>query len=889
MKTKFALYLATFCLIASLAANGAHAATITVLNNDGAGEGFNDPTGAAPVGGNYGTTIGAQRLIAFQYAAGIWAACLQSNVPIIVQAQMDPLACNAGSAVLGSAGATFVFRDFAGAPLAGTWYPEALANALHGSDLDAGSPDINATFNSNLGQPGCLTGVFFYYGLDGLAPGGTIDFVSVVVHEIGHGLGFQTFMSQAGVRLGGFNDDYMVFLENHGAVPPGYPAMTDAQRAAGNIADPNLHWTGPLVTAQGTAILSAGMSGGHVRMHGPNPYQPGSSVSHWSTALFPNELMEPVYTGPNHDPGLAWTLMDEIGWTLVNKVTDGCDGAIVNLAAPTGSTANYPDDSQERGAYVTSLKDFTLCSIGWEADLVPGETITARVYAATGVTRGALLAIGSATVEFAGMRTHYVPISYTLQDCKEYDITVQFNHTVSWPAWNENTMTQRPFDVDGVIRVRDGEYAGGAGNFLLPHYTLQGSAPSPQNLSNLTNSGTCINYPNEHGAWVTAKKTQSICSLGVGVNITTAPTTVRAYVYNSAANVRGALVAEGAVSVGAIGFQTVNVPVNAVLKEGQQYDIGFVFGAVASLNRSCHQEAFPWQFGDLLRFDSQETNGVLDNGNNTVPTFQIAWDEGSGGELLDLVGPWHNGTPDSPNLTQDNFDYGLYVTATKNSEVYSVGWFADVAPGQVIGANVYAAAGNLRGALISSGTLLSGASGKRWHDIPLSASLVSGQDYDVEIDIGQVDSWDCWNDHGDGSGPPLPYNAYGILNIREGESGGNATNYCIIDIRLGACATTVTGVHGRPGATPKFTLTEAFPNPFSGSTKLGYELDRASKVSVAVYDVAGRKVADVLQSRSLPAGPGQLSFDAGKLASGVYFVKLSTPSQSVTRKITIVR
>jgi hypothetical protein len=48
-------------------------------------------------------------------------------------------------------------------------------------------------------------------------------------------------------------------------------------------------------------------------------------------------------------------------------------------------------------------------------------------------------------------------------------------------------------------------------------------------------------------------------------------------------------------------------------------------------------------------------------------------------------------------------------------------------------------------------------------------------------------------------------------------------------------------------------------------------------------------VADVITSKDMPAGAGQLSIDAGNLASGVYFVKLSTPSQSVTRKITILR
>jgi hypothetical protein len=91
-----------------------------------------------------------------------------------------------------------------------------------------------------------------------------------------------------------------------------------------------------------------------------------------------------------------------------------------------------------------------------------------------------------------------------------------------------------------------------------------------------------------------------------------------------------------------------------------------------------------------------------------------------------------------------------------------------------------------------------------------------------------------------------------------------------------------------PTATPKFALHDAFPNPFSGSTMIGYELDEATTVSVQIYDVAGRKVADVLKSKAMPKGPGQVTFAPGNLASGVYFVKLSTPSKSVTRKITLI-
>src|SRR5437773_8947510 len=77
------------------------AATITIINLDGPGEGFNDPTPAAPVGGNPGTTIGAQRLFVFQYAANVWGAILPDPIEVLVDANFDPLTCDGSSAVLG--------------------------------------------------------------------------------------------------------------------------------------------------------------------------------------------------------------------------------------------------------------------------------------------------------------------------------------------------------------------------------------------------------------------------------------------------------------------------------------------------------------------------------------------------------------------------------------------------------------------------------------------------------------------------------------------------------------------------------------------------------------------------------------------------------------------
>lgn len=315
-----------FFIAFSTAAPVFAAAKITLVNSNQQCSGFNDPRPAANSGGNYGTTLGQQRLNAFQYAANLIAQHLNTSVEIKVDAQMNALGGSAYSAVLGQAGPMSVARDFSGAPVGNTYYPIALAETLYGADLNNGS-DIVAEFNSDLDTSEVLGSIGWYYGLD-QGGGAHVDYVTVIQHELLHGLGFLSLLDAAGKKLYGRNDSFLLHLEDHGQSPADLKSMTDSQRAVAITDHTNLHWTGPQVVANSGSLSGGVDSNQHVYMYAPSSYKAGSSVSHFSTLLSPSEVMEPYYTGPDHEPGLAIQLLKDIGWTTIN----GSGSADLHLA-----------------------------------------------------------------------------------------------------------------------------------------------------------------------------------------------------------------------------------------------------------------------------------------------------------------------------------------------------------------------------------------------------------------------------------------------------------------------------------------------------------------------------------------------------------------------------
>ena len=299
-------------------------AQITIVNTDAADEGFNDSTPATPVGGNTGTTVGQQRLIAFERAAEIWGEILDSDVEIRVRASFDPLPCDANSGALGGAFPGAIVSHSPDAPLPGAWYAVALANKLAGEDLTPSADDITAQFNSGIGQTGCLENAGWYYGLDG-APGSGFDLVTVLLHELGHGLGFLTYVDDfTGAEFGGQPDVFESMILDTQANKH-WTDMTDADRAASAVNGIHLVWDGEAAKAAVDEFL-----GPLVTLHVDSPAAIAGDLE-FGTAAFGADLQETTLTGQVVQ---AIDAADTAGPTT----TDGCS-PYTNAAEVDGKVA----------------------------------------------------------------------------------------------------------------------------------------------------------------------------------------------------------------------------------------------------------------------------------------------------------------------------------------------------------------------------------------------------------------------------------------------------------------------------------------------------------------------------------------------------------------------
>lgn len=325
---------------------------------------------------------------AFQFALEIWSEEIVSPVPIRIFADFADL----GAGVLASAGPTTLLSNFPGAPQADVFYPIALANSLAGEDL---APDLEFDLVVNIGN-----GIPWYFGTDGNTPAGQFDFVTVALHEAGHGLGFVdggTVNNNTGV--GSINNGGDPFVFDTFIVDPDQNSVLDIPNPSEAL---GTFLTSGDVFVNGQFAVEA-LNGVLPELFAPNPFQGGSSIAHWDEATFPagdpNSLMSPqVGTAEsNFDIGdITRGHFRDMGWVLAEQPPFNIAPNIFNVelnveetAAPEVTITNVSEGPINLTSFPALGAQIIRSSTPSEFTLAAGESTTVAINLSTeGVLAG---------------------------------------------------------------------------------------------------------------------------------------------------------------------------------------------------------------------------------------------------------------------------------------------------------------------------------------------------------------------------------------------------------------------------------------------------------------------------------------------------------------------
>ena len=272
---------------------------------------------------NYNTVPTVARA-AVQAAIDVWSENFSSTVPVTVNVSWGRAS---SYGILAAASAKSNFANFPNAPDKTLYYAAALANALAGNDLDPNNPELEITISSD--AP-------WYYGVDGKCPPKSFDLVSVILHEMGHGLGFIS---------GSYYDEYSGYGRVDLPTPfDAYAQLPDGRRLA-DMPSPSIE-TGKALTSplywSGENGIKAN-NGIKPPLFTPSIYEPGSSVSHLDERTFSQVGANSVMT-PNLDSGEVFHLP---GSLLLAMFDD------MRLKPPAGVAYGTPQPPQNVKALVS--------------------------------------------------------------------------------------------------------------------------------------------------------------------------------------------------------------------------------------------------------------------------------------------------------------------------------------------------------------------------------------------------------------------------------------------------------------------------------------------------------------------------------------------------------
>ncbi len=244
---------------------------------------------------------------AFAKAVENWSYLVSSTVTIKIDATWEAL----DQGVLGSASASSYRRDFKNATEKLTWYPIAIANKLAGYDLEPDNQDITARFSNEIN---------WYLGTDGNCTAYQYDFISVVMHEIGHGLGF---IGSANVEnnLGSWGGGTKIpFIFDRFVYNGSDDLLMDTLTFENPSTELETQYTSGNVYFH--SFLSDEASGGHAKLYAPSSWNDGSSYSHLDEIYNGTDDAMMTYSAGTgevtHHPGsITLGMFAEMGWISV--------------------------------------------------------------------------------------------------------------------------------------------------------------------------------------------------------------------------------------------------------------------------------------------------------------------------------------------------------------------------------------------------------------------------------------------------------------------------------------------------------------------------------------------------------------------------------------------
>lgn len=251
---------------------------------------------------------------AFQAAVDIWEYLIESPVPIRMYAFWDEL----DSGVLGSCGPYDWYENFENAPQKNTYYPVALVEKMMGEEVnESDAPDLVATFNKNNSN--------WYFGIENTTPSTKYNFTSVVLHEIGHGLGYTGMANVQNETIGYFGQTnsfpgiFDKHLKNYSN-----KFLADTSIFKNYSAELLKEFTSGLLFFESPIAFKDAGEIGTPRLYAPSKWDDGSSVYHLNESTYKagdiNSLMTPSFSKgeTNLNPGpMTLGMLYEMGWKFI--------------------------------------------------------------------------------------------------------------------------------------------------------------------------------------------------------------------------------------------------------------------------------------------------------------------------------------------------------------------------------------------------------------------------------------------------------------------------------------------------------------------------------------------------------------------------------------------